>query len=352
MSDFFNNTYYGNTVLDWAMSLLIILLSVILAKVTYWVFKNIVKKYTLKTKTNLDHLIVDKIEEPIVTAIVLGGFWYGPNYLNLTKSIESFLDKSFYFAITFIIFWFIVRLIDALILQYLTPIVKKTEGDLDDQLLPIVRKSIKVIIWALAVVIGLNNAGYDVGALLAGLGLGGLAFAMAAKDTVANLFGGVSVFIDKPFKINDRIQIDNFDGFVTDLGLRSTKIRTLSGRIVTVPNKKFTDSYIENVSSEPTRKMDVTLGLTYDTSHESIQKGIAILKKIDKDSTYTATPCIVFFESFGDFSLNIRFIYYIKNKKNYWYEAPNAINSEILKQFNEAGLDFAFPTQTIITSKG
>ena len=88
MSDFFNNTYYGNTVLDWATSLLIILLSVILAKVTYWVFKNIVKKYTLKTKTNLDHLIVDKIEEPIVTAIVLGGFWYGPNYLNLTKSID------------------------------------------------------------------------------------------------------------------------------------------------------------------------------------------------------------------------------------------------------------------------
>ncbi len=352
MHDFFNNTYYGNTALEWTISLLIILLSVILAKVTYWVLKNIIKKYTHKTKTNLDHLIVDKIEEPIVTAIVLGGFWYGPNYLNLTKGIESFLDKSFYFAITFIIFWFIVRLIDALIVQYLTPIVKKTEGDLDDQLLPIIRKSIKVIIWTLAVVIGLNNAGYDVGALLAGLGLGGLAFAMAAKDTVANLFGGISVFIDKPFKINDRIQIDDYDGYVTDIGLRSTKIRTLAGRIVTVPNNKFTDSYIENVTSEPTRKMDMTLGLTYDTSHESIQKGIEILKKIDANSNYTATDCIVFFESFGDFSLNIRFIYYIKNQKDYWYEAPNAINGEILKQFNEAGLDFAFPTQTIITSKG
>lgn len=307
------------------------------------------QKYTLKTKTKLDHLIIDKLEEPVVTAIVLGGFWYGPNYLNLTKTMESFLDKSFYFAITFIIFWFIVRLIDALLLQYLTPIVKNTNSDIDDQLLPIFRKSLKIIIWTLAVVIGLNNAGYDVGALLAGLGLGGLAFAMAAKDTVANLFGGVSVFIDKPFKVNERIQIDGFDGYISDIGLRSTKLKTLAGRIVTIPNKKFTDTYIENITSEPTKKMSMVLGLTYDTTPDAIQKGIAILKEIDIESDYTSTPCIAYFESFGDFSLNIRFMYFIKSKVNYWHEAPNSINYQILKRFNEANLNFAFPTQTIFT---
>ncbi|HIP49619.1 MAG TPA: mechanosensitive ion channel family protein [Lutibacter sp.] len=352
MSDFFNRTFYGNTISEWGVSLLIIFASIILSKIVYWVFKNVIKKYTQKTKTDLDHLIVDKIEEPIVSLIVLSGFWYGPNYLNLTKGFEDFLDKSFYFAITFIVFWFLVRVIDALILQYLTPIVKKSSSDLDDQLLPVFRKSLKVIIWTLAIVIGLNNAGYDVGALLAGLGLGGLAFAMAAKDTVANLFGGVSVFIDKPFKIKDRIQIDGFDGFVTDIGLRSTKLKTLAGRIVTIPNKKFTDTYIENVTSEPTRKVEMVLGLTYETSHKDIQKGIEILKNIDTESDYTSTPCVVYFESFGDFSLNIRFMYFIKTKENYWYEAPNAINSLILERFNKEGLNFAFPTQTIITEKG
>ncbi len=349
MNDFLNKTFYGNTIQEWGISLLIILFSIVFAKVIYWIFGNIIKKFTKKTKTNLDYLIVDNIEEPIVTAIVLAGFWFGPNYLNLTEGLENFLNKTFYFAITFVVFWLIVRLVDALIVQYLSPIVKKTRGDLDDHILYIVRKSFKVAIWILAVVIGLNNAGYDVGALIAGLGIGGLAFALAAKDSVANLFGGVTVFADKPFKIKDRIQIDDFDGIITEIGLRSTKLKTLAGRVVTIPNKKFTDSYIENITSEPTRKMSISLGLTYTTTADEIQKGIKILQQIDKESDYTSTECIAYFESFGDFSLNIRFIYYIKNKEGNWYKAPNSINQLILEKFNAEGLEFAFPTQTIYT---
>ena len=133
----------------------------------------------------------------------------------------------------------------------------------------------------------------------------------------------------------------------------STKIITLLQIFtVTIPNKKFTDTYIENVTSEPSRKVNMVLGLTYDTSHKDIQKAITILKNIDTESDYTSTPCVVYFESFGDFSLNIRFMYFIKTKENYWFKAPNAINSLILEKFNQAGLNFAFPTQTIITEKG
>ncbi len=350
MSDFLTKTFYGNTIAEWLVSLLIIVGSFILAKALFWVSSNIVKKFTKKTKSQLDDIIVDKVEEPIVMAVILGGFWFGLEYLNLSEGFSDFLNKAFYIAITFDVSWLVVRLVDAIIVEYLTPLVKKTNGDLDDQLLPIIRKSLKAVIWTVAIVIGLNNAGYDVGALIAGLGLGGLAFAMAAKDSVANLFGGVTVFMDKPFKIGDRIQIDGYDGTIVDMGLRSTKLKTLAGRTVTIPNKNFTEKYIENVSSEPNRKMSLTLGLTYDMTHEDVQRGINILKEIDKDSKYTQDECVAVFESFGDFSLNIIFVYYIKKGEDIW-AAINDTNFEILKRFNEAKLDFAFPTQTIITEK-
>jgi len=350
MSEFFEKTLYGNTIAEWSVSLLIIIGTFIFAKTLYWLSGNIIKKITKRTKSKLDDLIIDKIEEPIILALVLGGIWYAVSYLTLSEVFLNFINKAFYIAFTFDVSWLVVRLVDSLIVDYLTPLVKKTNGNLDNQLLPIIRKSLKAVIWILAIVVGLNNAGYDVGALLAGLGLGGLAFAMAAKDSVANLFGGITVFMDKPFKIGDRIIIDGYDGTVVDMGLRSTKLKTLADRIITIPNKNFTEKYIENISSEPNRKMVVPLGLTYDTSPKEILKGIEILKNIDKNSTYTQQECIAVFESFGDFSLNITYIYYIKKREDIW-AAINYTNTEILSRFNEAGLDFAFPTQTILTQQ-
>ena len=351
MSEFFEKTFYGNTVAEWSVALLIIVGTFVLAKAIYWFSGNIIKKVTKKTKSKLDDLIIDKIEEPVILALVLGGFWYAISYLNVSEGFAGFADKAFYVAFTFDVSWLVVRLVDSVLVEYLSPLVKKTKGNLDNQLLPIIRKSLKATIWAVAVIVGLNNAGYDVGALLAGLGLGGLAFAMAAKDSVANLFGGITVFMDKPFKIGDRIVIDGYDGIVSDMGLRSTKLRTLAGRIVTIPNKNFTEKYIENVSSEPNRKMSMTLGLTYDTSPKDILKAIDMLKDIDKNSKYTKKECVVYFNSFGDFSLNISFTYFIIGKPDYWFLAPNEINLQILQKFNDAGLEFAFPTQTILTQE-
>ncbi len=348
MSEFFQKTFYNNTIAEWAVALLIIVGSVIVAKIAYWLFSNVIKKITKKTKSDLDDLIIDKIEEPVIFAIIMTGLWSGLNYLNLSESFQNFVEKVFYVAITFDVAWFTVRLIDAMIIEYLSPAIKKSKGDLDDQLLPIIRKSIKAVIWIIALVVGMNNAGYDAGALIAGFGLGGLAFAMAAKDSVANLFGGITVFMDKPFKIGDRIQIDGYDGTIKDIGIRSTRLKTLAGRLVTIPNKKFTDTYIENVSSEPARKMTLKLGLTYDTTHEDMQRGIDILKDIVAKNDKLEDDCVAIFESYGDFSLNLLFIYYIKPGEDIW-GLLNEANMSVLERFNEAKLEFAFPTQTIIT---
>ncbi len=351
MTEFFEKTFYNNTIAEWAIALGIMAATFMLAKIVFWVLSQVVKKAAAKTKTKLDDIIVDMVEEPVVFAILIAGFWYSVGYLNTTAGVDDFTLKVLYILITFNVAWFIVRLIDALLVEYLSPLVEKSDSDLDDQLLPVIRKVMKAVFWTIAIVVGLNNAGYDVGALIAGLGIGGLAFAMAAKDSVANLFGGITVFTDKPFVINDRIKILGFDGSVKEIGIRSTKLVTLEGRRVTIPNSVFIDSAIENVTSEPSRKVPMALGLTYDTSHEDVEKALEILKGIAKTNTSLEENHVAIFSGFGDFSLNITFIYWIKPGEDN-FAIQNVINFEILKQFNEAKLDFAFPTQTIITEKG
>ncbi len=244
--------------------------------------------------------------------------------------------------------WLIARTIDTLIKEYLTPLVSGSENQLDDQLLPLARKGIRTIIWTLGIVLALNNAGYNVGALLAGLGIGGIALAMAAKDTVANMFGGLTIFVDKPFAINDRIKIGGYDGVVEEIGIRSSRIRTLEGRLVTIPNHKFTDSFVENVSSEPNRKISMNLGLTYDTPPEKMELALKILKNIQVNDRGLDDKIWLVFNSFGDFSLGINFVYYISAGQDKT-EVQSRINLEILNRFNQEGLEFAFPTQTIFT---
>lgn len=346
MPDFFQNTYYNNTVMEWLTAMGIVLGAVIVGRVLYRIFSTVVRSFTAKTKTKLDDIIVDMVEEPIVAALIIAGFWYAANTLNMSEGMADKVGHVMQFAIVMMIAWLLSRLIDALTEEYIVPLADKSASDMDDQLLPILRKGTRLIIWSMAVIIGLNNAGYDVTALIAGLGIGGLAFAMAAKDTVANIFGGFTIFTDKPFTINDRVQVDGYDGTVIEIGIRSTRLKTLNGRIVTIPNSKFADSPVENVSLEPSRKVNLQLGLTYDTTPENMEKALGILADIAAASNDLTGEPVIFFSGFGDFSMNITFIYYIA-KNSGIASTQNDMNLAILKQFNEAGLEFAFPTQTL-----
>jgi len=348
---YLNETLYlGNSLLSWLTAAGIILGSVIIAKILYWFFGSVVRKLTAKTKTNLDDLLIDMLEEPVAFAIIIIGIWYGLGVLELSEALRRWISFGYQFLIVFNVAWFATRFIDALIREYLVPLVEKTEGDLDDQLLPIARKGIKIVIWAMAFVISLNNAGYDVGALLAGLGIGGLAFALAAQDTVANLFGGFTIFTDRPFAIKDRIVVDGFDGTVEEIGIRSTRLRTLAGRLVTMPNSRITKNIVENISSEPARKVVMNFGLTYDTDDAGMQKAMDILKQVTAANEGIDDNVSVAFNGFGDFALNILLIYWIRKDADI-LGVQTELNLAILKAFNDAGLEFAFPTQTIHTVK-
>ena len=343
---FLEKSFYDNTISEWALSLFIIVGSFLIGKIIYWVFSNVFGALTKKTKNTLDDLIIDLIEEPIVAAIIATGTWFALAKLTFPKGLDDAIRHSYAVVISLLVAWLLVRLFEALYRNVLLPWADKTENDLDDQLMPIFSKGVKMTIWILAVIIGLNNAGYNVGTFIAGLGIGGLALAMAAKDTVANIFGGVTIFTDKPFRMNDRIKVAGHEGTVLEIGVRSTRLKTLAGRVVTMPNSKFSDAPVENVSMEPSRKIVLNLGLTYDTTPEKMKEALETLQSIAAEQKTIEEDIVTSFNGFGDFAMNILFIYYITKGEDI-AQTQTDINMAILTQFNEKKLEFAFPTQTI-----
>ena len=353
MNEILTKTFYDNTVQQWLIAGGIIIVALMIGKIVYWVSGRYIKKLTSKTKTKLDDILIDMFEEPVVVIIMTAGTWFAIKTLTFSDKVSMTLSHIFQAVIILTVAWLIVRFFDALCEEYIVPLTEKTDTDLDDQLLPIIRKGSKFVVWSIALIVALNNAGYNVGALIAGLGIGGIALAMAAKDSISNIFGGLTIYTDRPFRMKDRIQINGFDGKVTEIGLRSTKIQTLKGRIVTIPNAKFAETEIENVSKEPTRKITVNLGLTYNTPPEKMKEALKILGTIVKGNKNITGKHVASFNSFGDFYLGIKFIYFIKKTDDEAaiLKIESDISLAILEQFNKNQLEFAFPTQTIFHQK-
>lgn len=339
--------YWGNNVWRWLFALGIVLVSVIVAKILYWFSGTVIKQITKKTKTNLDDLLIDKLEEPIVFTIIIGGYWWAITFLHTSPEWGNFLERIGFFAFVIDLTWLVSRTVDAVVQEYIVPLTEKSESEFDDQILPIMRKGIRAVIWVMGIVIGLDNLGIDITAAIAGLGIGGLALALAAQDMVKNIFGGIMIFLDKPFKVGDRIQVAGYDGNVEEVGLRSTRVRTLEGRLVTIPNHSFSDNSVINVTSEPNRKVVMNFGLTYDTPPERMQFAMDIIREVAvKNGERVEDDFAIAFNAFGDFSLGILFVYRIKAGADI-LQTQTDVNMEILNLFNAEKLEFAFPTQTI-----
>jgi MscS family membrane protein len=347
----FSRTFYGNSVAQWFTAFGIAVASLVVGRALYWLLGNVVKKLTAKTKTRLDDLIVDMVEEPVVLIVTLWGAWLGIGRLALPATVQLWMGNALRFVVILTAAWMVTRLLDALYKEYLVPLAGKTETQLDDQLLPIVRKGAKLAIWAVGIVVAVNNAGYDVGALVAGLGIGGLALAMAAKDTVSNMFGGLMIFTDRPFKLNDRVRVSGFDGFIRDIGVRSTRLQTLDGTVVTIPNAKFSESAVENISLEPSRKIVVNLGLTYDTPPAKMQEAMSLLRDLASQEARLEPTASVAFTAFGESAMNVNFVYFIRKDADI-LATQTAVNIAILERFAAAGLELAYPTRTLYTKQG
>ena len=234
---------------------------------------------------------------------------------------------------------------------------EKTESKFDDMLVPVVRKSLRVTVVLFALVsIAQSLSDKPVSALLAGLGLGGLAFALAAQDTIKNLFGSLVIFTDKPFGLGDRINYDGHDGVIEEVGLRSTRLRRLDGHQVTIPNGELANKSIHNIAKRPFIRRIFTLGVTYDTTPEKVSRAKEILEDVLKDHEGMDPKGEmlprVYFSDFSSSSLDFKCMYWY-HPAAYWdyMKFSEWVNLEILRRFNEDGIEFAFPTQTIHLAK-
>ena len=343
------NELWGNTIVNWGISILIILGAIIIVKLLSLLGKKVIKPFVTGTDNHLDDVIFYSLEAPVKFAIILLGIWIAIHRLVYPDSFVKVVDNAYSILIVLDITWFFGRLFSSLLQVYWG---KQSNGQAN-KMMPIIKRTILVIVWLIGIVMALSNVGVNISALLGTLGIGGIAFALAAQDTVKNVFGAFTILTDKPFSIGDTIRVDSYEGTVVDVGVRSTKIMNYDKRIITFPNYKITDTSIVNISSEPMRRVVLNLGLTYDTTSEKMKEALELLKSIPKrveNVSSNPSDIVAVFTEYSDSALVIMYIYFIEKQGDILGVTSN-MNMEILAAFNKAGLNLAFPTRTVYIQK-
>ena len=327
----------------------IILLALLLGKIAKFVLQKSATKFESRQRF-MPAITLNAISRGVIFLLAAVGISLGIASLELKEKVAVFFGTLSSILLSLAIGYMLYWLVDVPT-QWIARMAGKTESKLDDMLVPIIRKSLRVTVVVLLLVqIAQILSDKPITSIIAGLGIGGLAFALAAQDTIKNVFGSIVLFVDKPFEMGDRIVVDGHDGPVEEVGLRSTKIRTLEGHLVTVPNGELANKIIQNIGKRPYIRRIVDLTITYDTPSDKIDRALEIVKETLKDheGINNELPPRVFFSEFNAASLNIRAIY--------WYHPPNywdfmvfseRFNKEVFRRFNEEGIDFAFPTQTL-----
>lgn len=248
--------------------------------------------------------------------------------------------------------WSTFKVIDVLS-EYAARLTSKTDTKIDDLLVPLVRRTVKVFAVVFGVLFIADNLKMDVSSLIAGAGIGGLAFALAAKDTVANLFGSVTVLADRPFQIGDWVRIGDVDGSVEEVGLRTTRIRTFYNSLITMPNSRLTNEVVDNMGKRQYRRFSTKLGVTYDTAPEKIEAFCEGIREIIRLHPYTRKDYYhVYLNEFGPSSLNV--MLYVFHEAPDWsteLRERHRLMIDIIRLAENLGVEFAFPTQTIHVSK-
>lgn len=344
-----DKVFYGNSLQDWGISLLIIVGALLLNKLVIVFNRKVIKKMTAKSSTVLDDLFFEALEKPILLGIILLAIWIALGRLDLGTEFNHFLKTAYEILVTLNATWFFARLATALVEAANSKNVDSEKGrfKIDSKIVPLIKRTVLILVWFIGLVTALHNVGIKMTTLLGTLGIGGIAFALAAQDTIKNIFGGVTIFMDNTFHIGDVINFSGTEGTVVDIGLRSTRIRTYDKRLVTVPNYKLMDALITNISSEPGRRIVMALTLTYDTTPDEMRKAMDILTDIPNRIPDIRTKDLsVAFTDFSDSALILRFSYFIRKTADN-DKTRTQVNFEILRAFNEANIRFAYPSQTI-----
>jgi MscS family membrane protein len=368
-TEFFAQQFLGNSIQNYCLFAAILLFGLLFKRLFSRFLSRLIFRLFMRIQTGAEpKVFVDLLVRPIEVLILFIVVYLSINQLDyplqevifrrttLVNSIPSvfeltlieLIDNIFLFLFIVSAFWIILRIIDfiAYVFEFKTQL---EESKTDNQMVPFIKELSKIltIVFAVFVILG-AVFNLNVATIIAGLGIGGIAVALAAQDTLQNLLGSFTIFADKPFVVGDLVRLDGHEGTVEKVGFRSTHIRTLDKTLVIIPNKKMVDSPLENLSLRNLRRMKFNIGLKYDTVPATLKKISDEIQIFVDNHPSTSPDTLVSFDSFGDSSLNIQVLYFIEivDYKEYMH-IREEINYRIMQIVSESGADFAFPSYSL-----
>lgn len=330
----------------------ILAISFILATIVLAFLKILTSQAAKRTKTELDDKLLEAMQQPVFRLIILGGFYLAVLDIGLDPILVSILLKVLVTIGYLFIIQFVLNALNIVVNHGLRDLAKKTDSALDDEIIPILHKSGMVVVWAFGLILILGAWGVDVGPFLAGLGIAGLALSFALQSTLSNVFAGISLIIDKTFRLGDKIQLDSGEiGVIHDVSLRSTRVKTYDNEILIIPNSVLANAKIKNYT-QPDLKIRVVVpfSVEYGNEPEKVIKLIeGVIKKEIKDVMKDPPVSIVFTEM-GASSLNFQARFWVEHFETAYAKKLEATDL-IYKTLNKAKIGIPFPTQTIYVKK-
>lgn len=345
---FLQQTYFQNKIIDYLIVLAIFILLIIVIKIGQGLLIKLLKAWAKKTTTKIDNKFVIAFEQkikPFLNLLYFSVLYFSIKQLNLNPQIEKFLNVFFIVLLTF----FGVRFLLSIITYSVETYWIKKEKDLSKkQVLKGVITILNLVAWSIAIIILLDNLGIKVSALVAGLGIGGIAIALAAQTLLGDFFSYFIIFFDRPFKIGDFIIVGDYLGTVDHIGLKTTRIHSLSGEQIVFSNQDLTNSRVRNYKQMDRRRVAFQFGVIYQTPLEQLKKISRIVEDIITNIPETSFDR-AHFASYGDFSLNFEVVYYVQGSNyNKYMNVQQEINFQLKEAFEKQEIEFAYPTQTVL----
>jgi MscS family membrane protein len=359
LSEFLSQRYLGNSVEDYCWLLGMILLGLIFKKFFSKILSNLLYKAVQKYAEGVEsEKMFELLHRPLSWFVMLIIFYSSTTHIEFPaewnlETVEKFglrmiIERIYQLLFISSIAWVVLRFVDFVGLILLKK-AEKTESKQDDQIIPFAIEFLKIIVLIFSIFIVLGSVfKVNVGSLVAGLGIGGLALALAAKESLENLLSSFLIFFDKPFIVGDLVKVGSISGTVEKVGFRSTRIRTLEKSYLTVPNKKMIDAELDNLSLRTFRRVNFNIGLVYGTTKEQMQGVVSDIQKYIDEHKHTNQDGKVRFTQFGASSLDIMVLYFIDTMDfGVFLEVQEEINFKIMEIVKSHNTDFAYPTQTL-----
>ncbi len=348
LPSFLHRTAFGVALWQYIALALIALCGLMLRKILFLLLNNRLERLALRFGKEWVKRFLDAIAAPVATLFMAALIALAYPQLRLPARVDALLDFALHAIIVFSCVWALYRLADVFC-DLLALRARQTASKLDDQLVPLVRRILKVAVVIIGVLFILQNLNVDIGSLLAGLGIGGIAVAMAAKDTISNFFGSVVIFADKPFQVGDWVVIDGAEGVVEAVGFRSTQVRTFYDSLITVPNSKVADAKVDNYGARRYRRITATLGISYDSTPEQVQAFVEGIRAILRANQFSRKDYYeIHFSGFGAYSLEVMLYFFLECPNwNVELRERHNIYLEIIRLAKALNIRFAYPTQRL-----